>query len=97
MFSRSYTNYQVRERTYCKLHIKHTGPYTTDRFQHNNMNIQVENAYNVDLYLVYVAPGASFSSATIEQLYNGQIKSIYQIYAGQNWWVMYEPAAFKTG
>jgi hypothetical protein len=68
MFSRSYTSFQVRERTYCKLHLKHDGVYASDRFQFNNMNIQVENALNVELFLVYVAPGASFSTATIETL-----------------------------
>jgi len=66
MFSRSYTSFQVRERTYCKLHLKHEGAYTSERFKFNNLNIQVENAYNTDLFLVYVAPGASFSTATIE-------------------------------
>jgi len=76
MYSRSYTSFQVRERTYCKLHLKHNGEYTTDRFKFNNMNLQVENAYNVDLFLVYVAPGAAFSTASIEKLSNGQIKSI---------------------
>ena len=58
--------------------------------------MQVENIYNVGLWLVYIAPGQPFSTATIETLSNGEIKTIPKIVQGQNWWIMYEPSALKT-
>lgn len=62
------------------------------------MNIYIETATNVEISLIYVAPGTSYSTATIEPLKAGagNIKQITQIKLGQSWWIMYEPTKLRA-
>ena len=61
------------------------------------MNIYLEVAANVEVSLIYVAPGSSYSTATVETLKAGaaNIKQIAQIKQGQDWWIMYEPSKLR--
>ena len=59
---------QIREETFCKIHIQHIGPYTDVPYGYNTMNIYVEAATNIEVSLIYVAPGSPYSTATVEQL-----------------------------
>jgi len=89
---------QIREETFCKIHVEHLGPYTDVKYEYNTMNIYIETADNVEVSLIYVAPGSSYSTATIEQLKAGagNIKQIAQIKQGQAWWIMYEPTKLRA-
>ena len=44
------------------------------------------------MQIVYVAPGASFSTASISTLKNGKIYTLERIFEGQQWWIMFEPS-----
>jgi hypothetical protein len=98
IFTRSYTSLQIREETFCKIHVEHLGPYTNVKYEYNTMNIYIETATNVEISLIYVAPGTSYSTATIEPLKAGagNIKQIPQIKLGQSWWIMYEPTKLRA-
>jgi len=56
---------QIREETFCKIHVEHLGPYTDVDYEYNTMNIYVEAATDVEVSLIYVAPGALYSTATV--------------------------------
>ncbi len=62
------------------------------------MNIYIETATEVEVSLIYVAPGASYSTAKIETLVSGagNIKQIPQIKQGDRWWLMYEPTKLRV-
>lgn len=61
------------------------------------MNIRIASADNVELHFVFLPPNSPFSSAQVENIFNGDIKKIENIQAGQNWWIMYEPLKLKSG
>ena len=89
---------QIRAETFCKIHVEHLGPYSAVAYEYNTMNIYLEAATNVEVSLIYVAPGSSYSTATVEQLKAGagNIKQISQIKQGQDWWIMYEPTKLRA-
>lgn len=88
---------KIRQKTYCKLNIKHNGALTAVPGKMNQMNVRVAAAKNVELHFVYIPVGSPFSSAQVEDLEGGQVKKIEKIKSGESWWVMYEPLKLKSG
>ena len=89
--SKKFPKYYIRATTYCKYSIKNFATITTDRFKHNNMNINIKSE-NLAVYLIWIPRGTPWGNRVrVKQLKPESVNVFKKISSGNEWWLLIEP------
>ena len=98
----SWSSSQTFRQLYCKISVKHSGSYVSDRFKYNSMNIQVSKMSQTKAYLIKMPKDGIFdNSVRYSTLSQGSEFKFDRIDEEDSqdleWWIFYKPTRVKTG
>lgn len=87
----------IRDKTYCKYKIANRATLTTDRFKHNNFQVNINMDSLTSLYLIWIPKGTPWGDGVrVKQLKTAKSVNTFQrIGDGNEWWVLLEPKKYQ--
>lgn len=100
VLDRTWTQFNVRQETACRVLVKHEGALSTDsdRFKYDKISIKVETADNTVVKFMVASDQETLTNDWFPVSVGAtKTVSIEPILRNQGWWLMYEPEVLYPG
>ena len=91
--SESWSSSSIREKIFCRYHIKYSGNVINDKYESYNMHIDVQHS-SAKAYIAIMLKD-EYRHARVEDISG---KKVYErIKSNEEFWILYEPTKYKSG